>query len=103
MFSRPHSPPCRAILVSQWHLALGKPLEYYVYLFMKGCHLFWFIAAAEADLVISLGNSWRGTDTPIKEFSFDKCRELDRIFRRFLNSWFKQMPNYLPACLLVVA
>lgn len=102
MFSRSHS-PCRAILVSQWQLALGKPLEYYHYLFTKICHLLWFSDVVEADMGISLGSSWRGADTTVGEFSCDKGHKFGRIFRCFLNSWFNQMPNHIPACLLVMA
>lgn len=93
----------QSYISSQWNLALGKPLEYYYYLFMKSCHLLWFSDIVEADMGISLGSSWRGADTTAEEFSFDKGHKLGRIFRWFLNSQFNQTPDHIPACLLVMA
>lgn len=103
MFSGSHSPPCRAVLVSPWQLALGKPLEYYHYLFMKCCHLLWFSDGVEAYMGISLRSSWRGTDATVGEFLLDKGHKFSKIFGWSLNSLFNQMPNHVSACLLAVA
>lgn len=78
---------------------------------MKSCHLFCFSdivevdmgISLEADMGIGLGSSWRGTDTTVGDFSFEKGHKLGRILGLFLNSWFNQMPNHTPAYLLSAA
>lgn len=78
---------------------------------MKSCHLFWFSDIVEvhmgmslkADMVIGLGSSWRGTDTTVGDFLFKKGHKLGGIFRLYFNSWFNQMPNHTPVCLLFAA